>query len=57
MLKWIIGDLSEENSTASVNIEFSDQCELDDVFPVFVVLDSDQTFFQFNVNKVVLNNE
>ena len=45
MLKWVVGSLDETNSTASVNIEFSDECDLDEVFPVFVVMDSDQTFF------------
>jgi len=45
--------LNEENSTASVDIEFSDNCDLDDIFPILVGLNSPKTFFNFKVLKVL----
>ena len=45
--------MNEENSTASVDIEFSENCDLDDIFPILVGLRSEKTFFEFKVLKVV----
>ncbi len=45
--------MSAENSSATAEIKFSKSCDLSDIFPIVVGLEQPQTFFNYEIEKVV----